>query len=169
MKKVFSLVLILGLMFILIGCGSSKNSNVKEFTEKLISPSTYERITYENIELNKYTDQCSSVFSEYCTENGFGTLMANRVPFLYQSIMNYNDIKNIKDIKIIETANEDKSDYTYLAYEVSYTLQSDEKNIYMKDYLVFNIVKEQNSYLINKVSVINGKSSVIEVYKNIPK
>ena len=169
MKKVFSLVLILGLMFILIGCGSSKNSNVKEFTEKLISPSTYERITYENIELNKYTDQCSSVFSEYFTENGFGTLMANRVPFLYQSIMNYNAIKEVKDIKIIETANEDKGDYTYLAYEVSYMLQNDEENIYMKDYLVFNIVKEKNKYLIDKFSIISGKSSVIEVYKNIPK
>jgi hypothetical protein len=172
MKKSLCLAILLVFMFALIGCSntkdvSSKDSNAKEFTTKLISPTTYEKITYDNIELNKYTAECKSAFGKYFTENGFGTLMANRVPTWYQSVIKYNNLNEVKDIKIIETANEEKNDYTYLSYEVSYILQGKEKSIQMKDYLVFKIVKEKNKYLINEFSTVNGKSSVVEEFKKV--
>jgi hypothetical protein len=152
-------------MFILVGCNNAKDANVKEFTKKLISPSSYEKINFESADLEKFNTECKSDFDKYFTEDGFGTLMANRVPSTYQSVFKNKNIKDIKDIKIVETANEDKGDYTYLAYEVSYTLQNKSESLTMKDYFVFNVVKENNKYLINKFSIVTGKSSVYDLLK----
>lgn len=165
MKKILYFAFILVFMFTLVGCNNPKDANVKEFTKKLLSPSTYEKINLENADLQKYNAECKSAFDKYFTEDGFGTLMANRAPSTYQAVFKNKNIKEIKDIKIVETANEDKGDYTYLAYEVSYALQNENESLTMKDYFVFNVVKENNKYLISKFSIVTGKSSLYDLFK----
>lgn len=171
MKKIIKMILIMGIsLFLLIGCGSKEQEKtIDNFINKLLSVKTYEGVIFEE-DLNKYEEESKVNFGEYFTENGFDTLMSNRIPYFYYTVINENNVKDITDIKIVKTKESENDTYTnyefiHYEYEVSYKLKSDDKSIDMTDYMVFKVMKD-NISIIDEVNIFNEKSSIFIEYQN---
>ena len=182
MKKNIKIILLMGLsLFLLIGCGAKEQEKtIDNFINKLLSVKTYEGFTFLNsdsedigeaqADLDKYAEDSKANFGEYFTENGFDTLMSNRIPYFYYAVINENNVKDITDIKIVKTKEAENDTYTnyefiHYEYEVSYKLKSDDKSIDMIDYLVFKVMKD-NTSIIDEVYMVNEKSSIFNEYLN---
>ena len=163
-----SILLMIISLFLLIGCSSKESEKtIDSFINKLISVNTYEDIKIgENTEDD--VNKLKSNFGEYLTEDAFNTLIANRIPNFYYTVINENNINDIADIKIVKTKETDTDTYTHYEYEVSYKLKSDTKTIDMTDYIVFKVMKD-NTSIISEVSVLDKTSSIFSEYKNVSK
>lgn len=167
MKKIIKLLsLMLISISLLSGCSSTKEEKtINNFVNKLISAKTYENFT-SNSDVDKFTEASKTIFGEYLTDDTFDTLMANRIPNFYYTVINKNDIKHTTDIKIVKSKETKNDDYTHYEYEVSYKLKSEDKSIDMTDYMVFKIKKDNNS-VIDEVYVLDKTSSIFTEFKSI--
>ena len=152
-------------LLLLIGCSSKKQEKtIDNFINKLISVKTYEGVTFldnddKDVEeskasLDKYEEESKVSFGEYLTEEAFNTLMANRVPYFYYTVINENNVKDITDIKIVKTKESENDTYTNYEYEVFYKLKSDDKSIDMTDYMIFkawDLAQQKNSTILKYV------------------
>lgn len=167
MKNFIKIILLMGIsLLLLIGCSSKEEEKtIDNFMNKLISIKTYEGIIFgENTD--EYVEESKAIFGEYLTEEAFNTLMANRIPNFYYTVINGNNVKDITDIKIVKNKETENDTYIYYEYEVSYKLKSDDKSIDMTDYMVFKVMKD-NTYIIDEVYVLDKTSSIFSEYKNI--
>lgn len=167
MKNFIKIILLMGIsLLLLIGCSSKEQEKtIDNFINKLISVKTYEGVTFgENTD--KYVDESKTSFGEYLTEDAFNTLMANRIPNFYYTVINENNIKDITDIKIVKNKETENDTYIHYEYEVSYKLKSDDKSIDMTDYMVFKVMKD-NTSIIDEVHVLDKTSSIFSEYKNV--
>ncbi|MCR1952304.1 hypothetical protein NSA50_14830 [Clostridium sp. DSM 100503] len=169
MKNFIKIILLMGIsLLLLIGCNSKEQEKtVDNFINKLLSVKTYESITFGE-DLDKYAEESKANFGEYFTENGFDTLMTNRILHFYYTVINENNIKDITDIKIVKTKESENDTYTnyefiHYEYEVSYKLETDDKSIDMTDYMVFKVMKD-NTSIIDEVSILKEKSSIFTKY-----
>lgn len=172
MKNFIKIILLMGIsLILLIGCSSKEQEkNIDNFINKLLSVKTYEGITFGE-DLDKYTEESKANFGEYFTENGFDTLMANRILYFYYTVINENNVKDITDIKIVKTKESENDTYTnyefiHYEYEVSYKLKLDDKSIDMTDYMIFKVMK-YNTSIIDEVSILKEESSIFSEYKNV--
>lgn len=170
MKKIIKIILIMGIsLFLIIGCSSKEQEKtIDNFINKLLSVKTYEGITFGE-DLDKYAEESKANFGEYFTENGFDTLMANRILHFYYTVINENNVKDITDIKIVKTKESENDTYTnyefiHYEYEVSYKLKSDDKSIDMTDYMIFKVMKD-NTSIIDEV-YLNKESSIYNEISN---
>lgn len=171
MKNFIKIILLMGIsLLLLIGCNSKEQEKIIDnFINKLLSVKTYEGITFGE-DLDKYAEDSKANFGEYFTENGFDTLMANRILHFYYTVINENNVKDITDIKIVKTKESENDTYTnyefiHYEYEVSYKLKSDDKSIDMTDYMVFKVMKD-NTSIIEEVSILKEKSSIFSELLN---
>lgn len=171
MKNFIKIILLMGIsLLLLIGCNSKEQEKtIDNFINKLLSVKTYEGITFGE-DLDKYAEDSKANFGEYFTENGFDTLMANRILHFYYTVINENNVKDITDIKIVKTKESENDTYTnyefiHYEYEVSYKLKSDDKSIDMTDYMVFKVMKD-NTSIIEEVSILKEKSSIFSELLN---
>ena len=169
-------------LLLLIGCSSKKQEEtIDNFINKLISVKTYEKFTFLEDEhkdeedskasLEKYEEDSKASFGEYLTEDAFNTLMANRVPYFYYTVINKNNVKDITDIKIVKTKESENDTYTnyefiHYEYEVSYKLKLDDKSIDMTDYMSFKLMKD-NTSIIDEVYILDKTSSIFSEYRNV--
>ena len=150
-------------LLLLIGCGpKEQEKTIDNFINKLVSAKTYENITSYDAE--KFIDEAKEIFEENLTEDAFNTLMVNRTPYIYYSVIDKNNIDETTDVKIVKTKETKNDEYTNYEYEVSYKLKSDDKSIDMTDYMIFKVMKN-NTSLINEVSIIKEKSSIFTEFK----
>lgn len=178
MKNIIKIILLMGIStLLLIGCSSAKEEKVIDnFINKLISVKTYESFTFLDNEhkdveeskasLEKYGEDSKASFGEYLTEDAFNTLMGNRVPYFYYTVINENNVKDITDIKIEKTKETENDTYIHYEYEVSYKLKSDDKSIDMTDYMVFKVMND-NTSIIDEVYVSDKTSSIFSEFKEI--
>ncbi|MDI9216886.1 MULTISPECIES: hypothetical protein [Clostridium] len=169
MKNFIKIILLMGIsLLLLIGCNSKEQEKtIDNFINKLLSVKTYEGITFGE-DLDKYAEESKANFGEYFTENGFDTLMTNRILHFYYTVINENNVKDITDIKIVKTKESENDTYTnyefiHYEYEVSYKLKTDDKSIDMTDYMVFKVMKD-NTSIIDEVSILKEKSSIFTEY-----
>lgn len=169
MKNFIKIILLMGIsLLLLIGCNSKEQEKtIDNFINKLLSVKTYESITFGE-DLDKYAEESKANFGEYFTENGFDTLMTNRILHFYYTVINENNVKDITDIKIVKTKESENDTYTnyefiHYEYEVSYKLKTDDKSIDMTDYMVFKVMKD-NTSIIDEVSILKEKSSIFTEY-----
>lgn len=167
MKKFIKIILMTCISsLLLIGCSSKKSDeNVDNFINTLISAKTYENIDFSS-DFNNSIDESTKIFGEYLTEDGLGTLIANRIPSLYYNVIAKNTIIDTEDIKIVKTKEKKEDNFISYEYEVSYKLKSDNKSIDMKDYMAFKVMKDKPN-LINEVYVSEKKSSIFSEFKSI--
>lgn len=172
MKNFIKIILLMGIsLLLLIGCSSKEQEkNIDNFINKLLSVKTYEGITFDE-DLDKYEEESKENFGEYFTENGFDTLMSNRILYFYYTVINENNVNDITDIKIVknkESENDTYKNYEFIhyEYEVSYKLKLDDKSIDMTDYMIFKVMKD-NTSIIDEVSMLKEKSSIFIEYKNV--
>lgn len=167
MKKILCLILSLAIFtFITAGC-ENKSDIFKSFSSQLISPKTYDEIPYNDTDLDNYSEKCSEVFGKYLTQNGMDSLLANRIPFVYQSVITSESIEKFKNIKLTEIKRVKEKDYTYVSYEVSYEYEKDNKIVKMTDYLIFNAIEKDGKLLLDKVELSINKSSIFKVYSEL--
>ena len=178
MKNFIKTILLMGIsLLLLIGCSSKKQEEtIDNFINKLISVKTYEKFTFLDDEhkdeedskasLEKYEEDSKASFGEYLTEDAFNTLMANRVPYFYYTVINKNNVKDITDIKIEKTKETKNDTYIHYEYKVSYKLKSDDKSIDMTDYMSFKLMKD-NTSIIDEVYILDKTSSIFSEYRNV--
>ena len=182
MKKIFKIILLMGIsLLLIIGCSSKEGEKtIDNFINKLLSVKTYEGVTFladEDIDelkvgLVEYSsEELKENFGEYFPENGFDTSMAIKIPSLYYTVINKNNIKDITDIKIVKTKESENDTYKNCEfinyeYEVSYKLKADDKTIDMTDYMVFKVMKN-NTSIIDEVYMVIEKSSIFTEFFNI--
>lgn len=153
-------------LLLLIGCSSKKQEEtIDNFINKLISVKTYEKFTFLEDE-HKDEEDSKASFGEYLTEDAFNTLMANRVPYFYYTVINKNNVKDITDIKIEKTKETKNDTYIHYEYKVSYKLKSDDKSIDMTDYMSFKLMKD-NTSIIDEVYILDKTSSIFSEYRNV--
>ena len=167
MKNFIKIILLMGIsLILLIGCSSKEQEkNIDNFINKLLSVKTYEGITFGE-DLDKYTEESKANFGECFTENGFDTLMANRILYFYYTVINKNNVKDITDIKIEKTKETKNDTYIHYEYKVSYKLKSDDKSIDMTDYMSFKLMKD-NTSIIDEVYILDKTSSIFSEYRNV--
>ncbi len=166
MKYFIKIILLIGIsLLLLIGCSSTKQEKtIDNFINKLISVKTYENIT--SSEADKFIDESKAIFEEDLTEDAFSTLMSNRIPYIYYTVINKNGINDTTDIKIVKTKETKNDKYTHYEYKVSYKLKSGDKSIDMTDYMVFKVMKD-NTSIIDEVYVLDKTSSIFSEHKTI--
>lgn len=167
MKNIIKIMLLIGIStLLLIGCSSAKEEKVIDnFINKLISAPTYENITNSE-NSDEFVDEAKTIFEEYLSEDAFNTIMKNRTPYIYYTVIKNNNIIDTSDIKIEKTKETKNDDYTHYEYEVSYKLESDNKSIDMTDYMVFKVMND-NSSIIDEVYVSDKTSSIFSEFKTI--
>jgi len=167
MKNFIKIISLMGIsLLLLIGCSSKEQEKtIDNFINKLISVKTYEGVTFGE-DIDKYVEESKANFVEYLTEDAFNTLMANRIPNFYYTVINENNVKDITDIKIVKNKETETDTYTHYEYEVSYKLKSDDKSIDMTDYMVLKVMKD-NTSIIDEVYVLDKTSSIFSEYKNV--
>lgn len=167
MKRFIKIILLMGIsLVLLIGCSSAKGEKtIDNFINKLISVKTYEGVTFGE-DPEKYVEESKVSFGEYLTDDAFDTLIANRIPNFYYTVINKNNINETTDIKIVKSKETENDTYTHYEYEVSYKLKAADKEIDMTDYMVFKIMKDNNS-VIDEVHVIDKTSSIFSEFKSI--
>lgn len=171
MKNFIKIILLMGIsLLLLIGCSSKEQEKtIDNFINKLLSVKTYEGAKFgENAD--KYVEESKANFGEYFTENGFETLMANRIIYFYYTVINENNFNEITDIKIVKTKESENDvyknhEFIHYEYEVSYKLKSDDKSIDMTDYMIFKVMKD-NTSVIDEVNIFDKKSSIFIEYLN---
>ena len=171
MRNFTKILLLMGISLLLLtGCSSTKEEkNIDNFINELISTKTYENITSSD-DPEKFVDESKEIFKDYLTEDAFDTLMANRIPYIYYTVINKNGITDTTDIKIVKTKESENDTYKnyefiHYEYEVSYKLKLDDKSIDMTDYMVFKVMKD-NTSIIDEVSIFKEKSSIFIEYLN---
>ena len=166
MKRFIKGILLMGILLILlIGCTSEKeDKTIDNLINKLISAKTYENIT-SNDDADKFIEESKAIFGEYLTDDAFDTLMADRIPYFYYTVINKNGIKDTTDIKIVKSKEIPNDTYTHYEYEVSYKLNAEDKSIDMTDYMVFKVMKD-NSSIIDEVHVSDKTSSIFSEFKS---
>ena len=167
MRNLIKIILLTGISsLLLIGCSSKKsNENVDNFINTLISAKTYENANFSN-DSTKFVDELTEIFGDYLTEDGLSTLVTNRIPSFYYSVIEKNNIIDTEDIKIIKTKEKKEDNFISYEYEISYKLKSDNKSIDMKDYMAFKVMKDKPN-LINEVYVSEKKSSIFSEFKSL--
>ena len=167
MKNFIKIILLTGIsLILLIGCSSTNEEKVIDnFINKLVSAKTYEGISSSD-NSDEFVAESKELFEEYLSEDAFNTLTMNRTLSIYYTVISKNNIKETSDIKIVKTKESKSDDYTHYEYEVSYKLESDGKSLDMTDYMVFKILKDDNS-VIDEVSISDKKSSIFNEFKNI--
>ena len=167
MKNFIKIVLFMGIsLLLLVGCSSKEQEKtIDNFINKLISVETYEGVTFGE-DADKYIEASKASFGEYLTEDAFNTLMTNRIPNFYYTVINENKVNDITDIKMVKNKETETDTYIHYEYEVSYKLKSDDKSIDMTDYMVFKVMKD-NTSIIDEVYVLDKTSSIFSEYKNI--
>ena len=167
MKRFIKIILLMGISLVLLmGCSSAKGEKtIDNFINKLISIKTYEGVTFgENSD--KYVEESKASFGEYLTDEAFDTLMANRIPNFYYTVINKNNVDDITDIIIVKSKETKNDTYTHYEYEVSYKLKAGDQSLDMTDYMVFKIMDDNNS-VIDEVHVLDEKSSIFSEFKSI--
>lgn len=165
MKNFIKIILLMGVSsLLLIGCNSKKSEKtIDNFINTLISAKTYESIASSD-DSAKFMDESGKIFKEYLTEDALNTLMLNRIPYFYYTVIKNNNINDTTDLKIVKTKETEEEKYTHYEYEVSYKLESDDKTIDMKDYMAFKVIND-NTTVINDVYVSDKTSSIFSEYK----
>lgn len=166
MKKLIKIIsFMLISLTLLVGCSSTKEEKaIDNFINKLISVKTYEGVTFsENPE--KYIEESKASFGEYLTDEAFDTLMANRIPDLYYTVINKNNVDDITDVKIVKVKETPNETYTNYEYEVSYKLKAGDQSLDMIDYMVFKVNTENNS-VIDEVYILDNKSSIFTQFQS---
>lgn len=167
MKRLIQIVsLMLILLSLLVGCSSTKEEKtISNFINKLISVKTYEGVTFGE-DPDKYVEESKVSFGEYLTDEAFDTLMANRIPNFYYTVINKNNVNDITDIKIVKSKETKNDTYIHYEYEVSYKLKAGDKSLDMTDYMVFKVMEDNNSF-IDEVHVLDKTSSIFSEFKSI--
>ena len=166
MKSFLKIILLMGIsLLLLIGCGAKEQEKtIDNFINKLVSAKTYENITSYDAE--KFIDEAKEIFEENLTEDAFNTLMVNRTPYIYYSVIDKNNIDETTDVKIVKSKETKNDEYTNYEYEVSYKLKSGDSSIDMTDYIVFKVMKD-NTSVIDDVYISDKTSSIFSEYKTI--
>ena len=181
MKNFLKIILLMGISLLsLIGCSSKEQEKtIDNFINKLLSVKTYEGVTFSadkdidelKVGLVQYSsEELKENFGEYFSEDGFDNSISILVPTLYYTVINENNVKDIRDIKIVNTKESENNTYKnyefiHYEYEVSYKLKIDDKSIDMKDYMIFKVMKN-NTSIIDEVSIVKEKSSIFTEFFN---
>jgi hypothetical protein len=167
MKRLIKIISIMSISLVLLmGCSSTKcEKTIDNFINKLISVKTYEGVTFGE-DPEKYVEESKVSFGEYLTDDAFDTLMFNRIPNFYYTVINKNNVNDITDIKIVKSKETKNDTYTHYEYEVSYKLKAGDQSLDMIDYMVFKIMQDNNS-VIDDVHVLDKTSSIFSEYKTI--
>ncbi|MEW8995706.1 hypothetical protein [Clostridium sp.] len=148
----------------------SKKDIYNEFLKLLISPKTYEETLDDTTDLAQFDQNCKSVFEKHLNQNGLDSLLAARLPYMYQKFIEANEIDKVKNIQLNELKHSNEKDYTYSYYELAYTYESKDKEICMKDYFVIYLINKNEKDKINKVVCMPTESSIyrlsFEMLKN---
>lgn len=172
MKKklyfLFSVVFIILVIWAIVFYNKKDIRN--EFLKSLISPKTYEKTLGDTADLDQFNQNCKLVFGKYLNENGLSSLSAAQLPYRYKTFIEINKIDKVKNIQLDELKHSNERGYTYSYYELSYTYESKDKEIRMKDYFAIYSVNENGKDKISKVACMSTKSSIYrlasEVLKN---
>lgn len=167
MRNFTKILLLMGISLLLLtGCSSTKEEKtIDNFINKLISTKTYENITSSD-DPEKFVDESKEIFKDYLTEDAFDTLMANRIPYIYYTVINKNGITDTTDIKIVKTKETKNDTYTHYEYEVSYKLETSDNSLEMIDHMIFKVMKD-NSSIISEVNISDKTSSIFTEYKPV--
>lgn len=165
MKKKF--YFLFSVIFIILVIGTiifySKKDIRSEFLKSLISPKTYEKTSYADVDLTQLEQNYKSVFGKYLNEDGLGSLAAVKLPYKYEKLIEINKIDKVKSIQLNELKCSKEKDYTYSYYELTYTYESKDKEICMKDYFVIYLIDENGKDKINKVICMPNESSIYKL------
>jgi len=170
-KKVYFLF---SIIFIILVIGIiifyNKKDTCNEFLELLISPKTYEEVPSNTTDLEKIIQKYESVFGKHLNQNGLDSLLAARLPYMYQKFIEANEIDKVKNIQLNELKHSNEKDYIYSYYELIYTYESKGKEINMKDDFVIYLIDENGKEKINRVICMTKESSIyrlsVEMHSN---
>ncbi|MEG2353824.1 MAG: hypothetical protein RSB70_04215 [Clostridium sp.] len=161
MKKLSCLLLTLVLVFsLMMGC-SKKEEGYQILINKLLSPQTYTSIK-EEYPSEEYFEALKKGFGDHLDDQKFISIISTA----YRDVIIDKNITAVKDLKISDIKNDDKSDFNYISCTVTYVYtNNDGKSFDMEDRFAFHVNKDDKT--MSNIWVDWNNNSIFKLQREI--